>query len=323
MFPTITPKCSFNPLDAGALLQTVLPVEGDQAASQSFNPLDAGALLQTEILEDGTISVDRFQSPRCRGASSDSTPATASVTAAGVSIPSMPGRFFRPYRPCREARVPPRFNPLDAGALLQTTFSIAHNYSLGIRFNPLDAGALLQTVSQPGGALAGLTVSIPSMPGRFFRLRFLHDGNTPHYRFQSPRCRGASSDLAGQNTARQQEMEVSIPSMPGRFFRLLARYDHLVRETGSEGLPSRKEIKRRIAVCQSNPCGEFRTVGCGQRWGSTCKVTDRWFERLTTDTCPFWSQPSAAFNNASAFPASPHLSDLSTTEKRDKNHGDA
>lgn len=70
---------------------------------------------------------------------------------------------------------------------------------------------------------------------------------------------------------------------------ILARYDHLVRETGPDGLPTRGELERRIAVCRSNPCGEFRGRGCGQRWGSLCRVTDRWFERLTVDTCKHWT----------------------------------
>ncbi len=122
------------------------------------------------------LSYDRelrmFQSPRCRGASSDphrSTKDEGSILQ--VSIPSMPGRFFRPGACCNPLHYPPGvsipsmpgrffrrtgrraseslpsgcFNPLDAGALLQTGLLFYRSSSVNIRFNPLDAGALLQT----------------------------------------------------------------------------------------------------------------------------------------------------------------------------------
>ena len=105
-----------DPLDAGALLQTLARRlhQNDTVGFQSprcrgassdmggernlgrFNPLDAGALLQTTTTRCISAASDSsFQSPRCRGASSDSFPYGKGNVSAVVSIPSMPGRFFR------------------------------------------------------------------------------------------------------------------------------------------------------------------------------------------------------------------------------------
>ncbi len=86
-----------------------------------------------------------------------------------VSIPSMPGRFFRRRGGGPDGEPPGGFNPLDAGALLQTAgFRRDHPH--------------------------GPQVSIPSMPGRFFRQRYDRIQVVESNTFQSPRCRGASSD---------------------------------------------------------------------------------------------------------------------------------
>ena len=72
--------------------------EADAAMMTGFNPLDAGALLQT-----------------CRR-----TPCHRPRFSPVVSIPSMPGRFFRHNSAVTALGDSNGFNPLDAGALLQT-----------------------------------------------------------------------------------------------------------------------------------------------------------------------------------------------------------
>ena len=112
-----------------------------------------------------------FQSPRCRGASSDQLAATPEPNPqVEVSIPSMPGRFFRRDGDSGTCTIIPScFNPLDAGALLQTLKGMTKRGPRGCVSIPSMPGALLQTDREDVVAVAKQYVSIPSMPGRFFR----------------------------------------------------------------------------------------------------------------------------------------------------------
>ncbi len=163
-----------------------------------------------------------FQSPRCRGASSDGHPQDQRE---------------------KHAR---RFNPLDAGALLQTAGELVNHADeiagfqsprcrgassdtpVGtcpmtvncVCFNPLDAGALLQThTGVQKMKVAYFKFQSPRCRGASSdRVRVATRYITPP-EFQSPRCRGASSDGRAGGPRRVCRLGVSIPSMPGRFFR--------------------------------------------------------------------------------------------------------
>ena len=115
---------------------------------------------------------EKFQSPRCRGASADIFKIDKDeIYYEKVSIPSMPGRFFRPVL-LRSAIAAAGYVSIPSmpGRFFRRLHEQAGMGRRGPGFNPLDAGALLQTT-----------------PDQFLCLAT----NTG---FQSPRCRGASSD---------------------------------------------------------------------------------------------------------------------------------
>ena len=95
-----------------------------------------------------------------------------------VSIPSMPGRFFRP-----NPSIPPA---------LQAKYG----------FNPLDAGALLQTRDATRDWLVGVMFQSPRCRGASSDVRFIRESVSHSSTFQSPRCRGASSDRRRLTRAR-------------------------------------------------------------------------------------------------------------------------
>ncbi len=206
----------FNPLCVGAGLQTDARVycvdarvsipsvsgrvfrrfgSGEQYGScWSFNPLCVGAGLQTSRGPSRPRSPRRFN-PLCVGAGLQTRAGVPfRVQRRPVSIPSVSGRVFR--------RV--------GGELWERR---------GYRsFNPLCVGAGLQTPAGRGVTGGGGTVSIPSVSGRVFRRRGPHGGRhrgggfnplcvgaglqtrarnatrRTTRRFQSPLCRGGSSD---------------------------------------------------------------------------------------------------------------------------------
>ncbi len=109
-----------------------------------------------------------FQSPRCRGASSDGRCPLQQLGFAGVSIPSMPGRFFRRRQKDEVQLQPTSFNPLDAGALLQTG-ATSKGTCYAMRFQSPRCRGASSDSAVPSTHRVGKPVSIPSMPGRFFR----------------------------------------------------------------------------------------------------------------------------------------------------------
>ncbi len=134
------------------------------------------------------------------------------------------------------------FNPLCVGAGLQTC--PPSRFLLRARcFNPLCVGAGLQTMCSTGLPGRSRKVSIPSVSGRVFRLQAAIDAYVNRgvsipsvsgrvFRpsgdrspsgasapFQSPLCRGGSSDLF-VSTLEMVPRHVSIPSVSGRVFRL-------------------------------------------------------------------------------------------------------
>ncbi len=142
-----------------------------QNLPESFNPLDAGALLQTRVPAALLPEVEAVSIPSMPGRFFRRASGVYRSRLNQVSIPSMPGRFFRLGGSVSPLRGRPRFNPLDAGALLQTFSRLLRIACLLTGFNPLDAGALLQTYTP---------TQVEAMKAEF----------------QSPRCRGASSDPA-------------------------------------------------------------------------------------------------------------------------------
>ncbi len=111
------------------------------------------------------------------------------------------------------------FNPLDAGALLQTVASWPDPVRVDGGFNPLDAGALLQTsLVHPLADCRG--VSIPSMPGRFFRRGVTFHNIRTYGLVSIPSMPGRFFRQWTETQVLRGLSKVSIPSMPGRFFRL-------------------------------------------------------------------------------------------------------
>mgnify|MGYP000873220971 CR=1 FL=1 len=186
----------------------------------------------------------QFQSLRCQGASSGRIPPNAPLSDAnGVSIPSMPGRFFRLDCAGDDEIVVHRFNPFDARALLQalnnTGTTVARTCfnpfdarallqapSKQLRqtvlqggFNPFDARALLQARVGPRTGSSARRVSIPSMPGRFFRQFGALDWNGVSMAVSIPSMPGRFFRRVPSSETCPYIGCVSIPSMPGRFFR--------------------------------------------------------------------------------------------------------
>ena len=184
----------FNPLDAGALHRTMrhfvriasrTPFQSPRCRGASSDPNKFGYV-------DGKPVVG-FQSPRCRGASSDGPGPGSFEREREVSIPSMPGRFIGPGR-----------------ALSPGPADVVSIPSMPGRFIGLDT---LVKIYHAGLGL----VSIPSMPGRFIGRVSPGLRRPGPCAFQSPRCRGASSDAGHAPDAPRRAPGVSIPSMPGRF----------------------------------------------------------------------------------------------------------
>ncbi len=204
----------------GRFFRPRLPV-GYARPIKGFNPLDAGALLQTTPMFARPWSMRAFQSPRCRGASSDE---------AGNRRKEGEALAFQSPR-CRGASsdtdAPPpvrtggsRFNPLDAGALLQTPtacwpMGVASPFQSprcrgassdatvpyadvrqALGFNPLDAGALLQTPLPVQEAPSWQPGFNPLDAGALLQTECNETLERGEVEFQSPRCRGASSDCS-------------------------------------------------------------------------------------------------------------------------------
>ena len=140
----------------------------------------------------------RFQSLRCQGASSGVKYVSRQADAnQAVSIPSMPGRFFRQLCGRTVARTAPAFQSLRCQGASSGHEPPPPPFAPVTKFQSLRCqGASSGRLDLPGEIERALDVSIPSMPGRFFRRRHRQsDRGGAMLTFQSLRCQGASSGL--------------------------------------------------------------------------------------------------------------------------------
>ncbi len=185
--------------------------------------------------------IARFQSPLCRGGSSDQPRHGRPQGRVVVSIPSVSGRVFRRRSSRRSRSAWPRFqSPLCRGGssdyadtverLAAGAVSIPSVSGRVFRRGAHTAGAVTKGRFNPLCVGAGLQTRLPE-----FWLRSIRKFQSPLCRggssdrgadrcgpgrsmFQSPLCRGGSSDR-GPPGAVPGVLPVSIPSVSGRVFR--------------------------------------------------------------------------------------------------------
>ncbi len=157
-----------------------------------------------------------FQSPLCRGGSSDELAVMALQDRARVSIPSVSGRVFRLSVVVRANAQHYVSIPSVSGRVFRHG-ECAKRGKQAPSFNPLCVGAGLQTVGRNRALRARGTFQSPLCRGGSSDAVHL-DGDGGEIEFQSPLCRGGSSD-GPEGLHHGTQLPVSIPSVSGRVFR--------------------------------------------------------------------------------------------------------
>ncbi len=229
----------FNPLCVGAGLQTKPPTAGLDDCRDVSIPSVSGRVFRQGEGEGREAEGEGFQSPLCRGGSSDTPRIMRGWTIFGFQSPLCRGGSSDP-RSRRSTSWTPKFqSPLCRGGSSDVLGSLKAERkgkfqsplcrggsSDEIRFSPGGRKAKFQSPLCRGGSsdLSGGPRRIapacfnPLCVGAGLQTASVRSGANKPQRFQSPLCRGGSSDMMAAILANQNEI-VSIPSVSGRVFR--------------------------------------------------------------------------------------------------------